>query len=310
MPAILNVLLFIVLYFVLSSPNEITNPADSHAIALFQRIFRLAPPSDVPSKREALGLVLFRFSDIQLFNGNAVLIAALAFRNQFAVFHWRIIIYLGWLSSITHLVSLTVLRHHLTQHPQLRPLRLSLMLSNAVMLVVALAPTGRWAWYECPACPVVPCFFGPNTSDVPFEGVHGLGWRKKSVPVMALQVGFLVIYYTSRISQLAKDNTENKPQQTTNPRQPRQGCLRVLSVIYILLRAARRAICMAAALWQGCLGAIEDRLQRRVKLADSEGSRHRFTRIRYRCWVGLSGLVRALFVASTSILWEVSYRSK
>lgn len=281
-PAIVDVVLFIVLYFVLSSPNEITNPADSHAIALFQRVSRLAPPPDAPSIRKALGLVLLRFSDIQLFNGNAVLIAALAFRSQFTVLHWRIVIYLGWLSSVTHLVSLTVLRHHLAQHPQLRPLRLSLMLSNAVMLIVALIPTARWAWYVCPACPMVPCFFGPNTSDAPFEGVHGLGWRRKNWPVMALQVGFLVICYASRTLQLAKDNAGNQPQHTATSRDPRQS-----------YRAA-----------------IEDLLQRRFELADSDGSRHWFTRIRYRYWVGLSGLVRAVFVASTSILWEVGYRSK
>lgn len=60
------------------------------------------------------------------------------------------IAYLAWFSCLTHQGGLTVLREDLAQHSVRRTVRLMLMSALFLLLLVALVPTGRFAWNATP----------------------------------------------------------------------------------------------------------------------------------------------------------------
>lgn len=88
-------------------------------------------------------------ADIQLLTGLAILTSGFAsLRNGLSTYHWQIVVYLAWLSSLTHLTTLTFLRHYLHCRNFTRSWRLVAMFVLIIMLVVALVPTASFDWDE------------------------------------------------------------------------------------------------------------------------------------------------------------------
>jgi hypothetical protein len=90
-------------------------------------------------------------SDIQILTGLSILISGyLQLPRGLSCYHWQVIVYLAWFSSLTHLSCLTFLRSHLYNRPRQRAKRLIAMLIILVMLMFALIPTGSylsgWRW--------------------------------------------------------------------------------------------------------------------------------------------------------------------
>ena len=86
--------------------------------------------------------VLF-FSDQQSLTGIAILVSGFSqLACSLSAYHWQLTFDLAWFSSITHLTTLTCLRHYFQIRPALRVWRLVCMAITAVMLSVALIPTG------------------------------------------------------------------------------------------------------------------------------------------------------------------------
>ncbi|KAG8534405.1 uncharacterized protein KY384_001250 [Bacidia gigantensis] len=90
----------------------------------------------------------FTRSDQQIITGIAILVAGFAKRSNIMVYDWQLVTYLAWMSSGTHLITLSVLRIYLREYPQLRMWRICGMLMLFVMLFVAIMPTGSNNWYE------------------------------------------------------------------------------------------------------------------------------------------------------------------
>ena len=87
-------------------------------------------------------------SDQQVVTGIALLVSGyVQLPCDLDVYHWQILVYLVWFSSMTHLTTLTVLRQHFRDHPAIRSWRAVLMLITVLMLGVALLPTGHALWY-------------------------------------------------------------------------------------------------------------------------------------------------------------------
>jgi len=63
-------------------------------------------------------------------------------------YHWQTIISLAWFSAFTHLTTLTVLRTVFRQRNALRFIRIAVVLLVAIMLAVALIPTGSGYWFN------------------------------------------------------------------------------------------------------------------------------------------------------------------
>lgn len=86
-------------------------------------------------------------SDLQILTGTSILISGyVQLRCGLSAFHWQIIVFLAWFSSITHLSCLTFLRNHLYNRPVERAWRLVAMGLMLVMLLVGMVPTGGYNW--------------------------------------------------------------------------------------------------------------------------------------------------------------------
>src|ERR1700753_3176257 len=86
-------------------------------------------------------------SDIQILTGLSILISGyLQLPRGLSCYHWQVIVYLAWFSSLTHLSCLTFLRSHLYNRPRQRAKRLGAMIIILIMIMLALIPTGSYGW--------------------------------------------------------------------------------------------------------------------------------------------------------------------
>ena len=99
-----------------------------------------------PVWSHVLEKVVLMFSDQQVITGIAILAAGYFKRCTISVYHYQVVVYLAWMSSSTHLVTLTVLRGYLREAPSIRTWRVVGMSLLFVMLFVALVPTGATNW--------------------------------------------------------------------------------------------------------------------------------------------------------------------
>ncbi|KAK1464108.1 hypothetical protein CMEL01_12869 [Colletotrichum melonis] len=92
--------------------------------------------------------LVLTFSDQQLLTGLAILVAGYvqALGANLSIYHWNTVIYLAWLSSTVHLMSLSVLRDRLGTNKILRFIRLFVMISILGLLLAALVPTITNGW--------------------------------------------------------------------------------------------------------------------------------------------------------------------
>ena len=110
----------------------------------------------------ALRRAVLSFSDQQLVTGIALLASGYSQLSYgLSAYHWQIVAYLAWFSSVTHMATLTALRQYFRDHPALRFWRSMLMVLTVLMLVLALLPTGSGWWYpefKAPGIPAI-CYF-------------------------------------------------------------------------------------------------------------------------------------------------------
>ena len=85
-------------------------------------------------------------SDQQIVTGITILIAGFAKGDHITIYHWQMVTYLAWMSSGTHLITLSFLRIYFREYPGLRIWRICGMLVLFVMLFVAIIPTGNNRW--------------------------------------------------------------------------------------------------------------------------------------------------------------------
>lgn len=87
--------------------------------------------------------------DAQLLTGLSILISGYILLNSgLDAYHWQILTYLAWFSTVTHLSGLSVLRSHLSKHLRGKYVRFCLMCCLLVMLLVAIVPTAFFDWTE------------------------------------------------------------------------------------------------------------------------------------------------------------------
>ena len=132
-------------YFVNYVPKEFMNRIDQGILSFLWRKAR-SQPSHIwePTLRRAV----LTFSDQQIVTGLAILIGGYAqLPYGLSSYHWQIVVYLAWFSSVTHLTTLTFLRRYFRENPEARLWRTLLMFSMVSLLVIALIPTGDGGWY-------------------------------------------------------------------------------------------------------------------------------------------------------------------
>lgn len=119
-------------------PNESLGDVD-------RRVFKIRPqPSPVWTR--VWEKVILTFSDQQIITGIAILTAGYFKHCTISVYHYQVVLYLAWMSSCTHLTTLTALRQYLRSAPSVRAWRLSGMSILFIMVFVALIPTSAANW--------------------------------------------------------------------------------------------------------------------------------------------------------------------
>lgn len=141
-------------------------------------------------------------SDQQLVTGVAILISGYSqLQCSLSMFHWQIIVYLAWFSSMTHLSTLTFLRRYMHQHKRVLYLRLPLMAVFGGMLFIALLPTGSSMCHidlQMLAVPAI-CCFHPITN----KGIFGISQREFDRRFGAIVISQVVLL-ASFVSQTIK----------------------------------------------------------------------------------------------------------
>ncbi|KAL8867888.1 MAG: hypothetical protein Q9174_005367, partial [Haloplaca sp. 1 TL-2023] len=124
--------------------DEYTNTIDKGVLGT---IWRKAASRPAKTWEPVLRTAVLMYSDQQLVTGLAILASGYAQLScGLSKSHWQIIVYLAWHSSLTHLATLTFLRRYFQENARARIWRSVLMLLLAVMLGVALLPTGDRNW--------------------------------------------------------------------------------------------------------------------------------------------------------------------
>ena len=168
-----------------------------------------------PSKKwaEALEKAVLGFSDQQCITGIAILLSgysqlSLRNTNPITVYNWQIAVDLAWFSSITHLTTLTCLRHYFRQRRALSIFRIACMAVNAVILAVSIGSTGwQLANQGIPAL----CLF--DTSWITQDAVGDLITTGEPSGAVyndlytAITATFLAFSYLSRIIQLRPEKS-------------------------------------------------------------------------------------------------------
>jgi hypothetical protein len=148
-------------------------------------------------------------SDLQIITGISILISGYAqLRCGLSSYHWQVLVYLAWFSSITHLSCLTFLRNHLYNRPAERLWRLFFMGVMIVMLVTAIVPTGNFAFPydfedEATSGRATPSSYAVCSYGVSMPASYG------SFSTMVISIILLVIGFASRIIKLHKRLSES-----------------------------------------------------------------------------------------------------
>ncbi|KAI0829532.1 hypothetical protein F5Y06DRAFT_308274 [Hypoxylon sp. FL0890] len=96
--------------------------------------------------QDAFNKYVVGMADTQVITGLAILLGGYLARSDLSAFHWKMIVYLAWLSCSTHLSALVFLRNYLLNRPFERFCRLFSTLALLLCLTVAMIPTGHFYW--------------------------------------------------------------------------------------------------------------------------------------------------------------------
>ncbi|KAL8956671.1 MAG: hypothetical protein Q9183_006246, partial [Haloplaca sp. 2 TL-2023] len=181
--------------------DEYINTIDKAVIAT---IGRKAAARPAKTWEPVLRTAVLMYSDQQLVTGLAILASGYAQLScGLSKSHWQIIVYLAWHSSLTHLTTLTFLRRYFQENPTARVWRSVLMLILAIMLAIALLPTGDRRYHGRRSTPAL-CDFRRLVA-------HGQGGRFQfdivSTSVMLISILILFSSYLTRLIKLSNRST-------------------------------------------------------------------------------------------------------
>jgi hypothetical protein len=140
--------------------------------------------------------------DIQILTGFSILLAGyISLDCGISFYHWGIMTYTAWFSSITHMAALSFLRKHLYNHQAERFWRLSAMSVFLVVLIVAIVPTTVLDSIGVSPGANAICYFKKQLHDNYF-----LDATADYFPTV-VSILFLVFCFSTRIVKLHKESS-------------------------------------------------------------------------------------------------------
>jgi len=113
--------------------------------------------------------------DIQILTGLGILLSGyIRLSCYISAYHWQLVVYLAWLSNLTHVACLTVLRGYLHHHQRERNIRLFFMMALWLAIFPAIVPTAFFNWASWEPAAAYPssnarCFFQPSVGLALYE---------------------------------------------------------------------------------------------------------------------------------------------
>ena len=129
---------------------------------------------------------------------------------QLTIYDGNLIVDLVWFSSITHLATLTSLRHYFRKRPAPRLWRMTCMAITAGMLSYALiftgfepilSPESGWAYRNILGYPAW-CYLHPRELELAVEAYSQASVVRYDITYIALIMTFLVVSYVTRTIRL------------------------------------------------------------------------------------------------------------
>jgi hypothetical protein len=121
-----------------------------------------------------------------------------------SAYHWQVVVYLAWFSSLTHLSCLSVLRSYLYKKPGQRLWRWIAMAVIIVMLVTAIVPTGNFNWFESSDATEQQQLQPPPGSYAICLYRHPVLKNSENYPSMVISTLLLILGFLNRIVRLHK----------------------------------------------------------------------------------------------------------
>lgn len=253
--AYLTLSIVAIYYLVGFVPEDFLNSIDR---GIIDTLWRKARSKPAKTWESTLRTAVLMFSDQQLVTGIALLISGYAqLRCGLSFYHWQMIVYLAWFSSLTHLTTLTILRQYFRDNPAPRLWRAILMLVMLTMLVIALLPSGDAApLYEddLAGLPAL-CYFKrliARSPEVRFEfdvyttipmlisiTVLLSGYLTRIIKLSRQASAFIKLWIRTKPGKMLKDSLKDSTKRARKPNAFWYWRMKhlVLETTYVLLRA-------------------------------------------------------------------------
>ncbi|KAG8527848.1 uncharacterized protein KY384_006764 [Bacidia gigantensis] len=216
--AYLTLIVLCICFIVHFVPDDFMNNIDNGVVNTLWGKRRSRPAKSWAS---SLQTMILMYSDQQLVTGLAILISGYAQLSQgISCYHWQVIVYLAWFSSITHLTTLSFLRQYFRENTAARYWRAILMAIMVAMLGIALLPTGDAQWDKMSysnagALPVL-CTFKRLSSQ---SSEPGYEFNFIASPTMITSIMVLSLSYSTRLIKFSQHSSTLRNMIRTKPGQ-------------------------------------------------------------------------------------------
>lgn len=210
--------LFLVFIYYLINIQATEDSIDSALVKLLRNRFRKKIAIQVSNKWiKALEGAVLTCSDTQAITGLAILLCGYIQVSKLSAYHWQVVVNLAWFSSLTHLTTLTFLRHRLRQQRDMAISRAILMGIIIVLLAVSLGPAGFSAqknkelldFHQISAIPAI-CLFHESSVRLVEENLERYTEASLvyNTPTVVLSITYLLISYLTRVIRIFKPTSD------------------------------------------------------------------------------------------------------
>lgn len=231
------------------------------------------------------------FNKQQLVTGIGILVIGYTqIECSLSIYHWEMVAYLAWLSSLTHLTTLTAIRMPFRKQPTLAYWRVIIMGCTIVLLGALLIPTG----------------FVAEDSDFYWMGIPSL-----ANPILAFPV--LCLLDPTNFQKAYRTLLNESSNQAVETLQPFNWLFIVASLLFLFVSYTSRVISLftpTAKFFPYALRTMSDyRLKRhifRIREKSKDSKRLIARKAQAHSMIIIYVVLKVTFDIGQSMLWEVS----
>ena len=182
--------------------NAPVHPVDKLCLSKLDALWTWTRRRPSDKWAQALEKAVLAFSDQQCIIGIAILLSGYSqfsnLQKPMTIYNWQISVDLAWFSSVTHLTTLTCLRHYFRQRQALSVFRIACMTVTAALLAVSVGSTG---WQTFASWMPARCLYHPSWMAVDASAAYNIWYT-------AITETLLAFSYVNRMIQLCPSNSK------------------------------------------------------------------------------------------------------